>query len=191
MGRDDILVSDVGAHRVWIGRFFETYEPRTVFISNGFASMGVALPGGIAIKLTEPNRRVVTLSGDAGFLMSVHEFQTARREAATTVNLVFRDGGFGSIRWKQKTKFGRTTGTEFSNPDRQQLASAFGIRGYRAASSKDLPSILEEVLELNEPSLIDIPVDYSDNPFLIQEMGNTNSVLKMPCVIMLRDKPPS
>jgi acetolactate synthase-1/2/3 large subunit len=170
MGEDDILVSDVGAHKVWIGRFFETYRPKTVFISNGLASMGVALPGGIAIKIAEPNRRVVTLSGDGGFLMSVHELETARRENAPTVNLVFCDGGFGSIRWKQRIKFSRTTGTEFGNPDLLELARAFRIHGYRAVSSKDLPSILKEAFELNEPSLIDIPVDYSDNPFLAQKM---------------------
>jgi acetolactate synthase-1/2/3 large subunit len=171
MSEDDILVCDVGAHKVWVGRFFETYRPKTVFISNGLASMGIAVPGGIAIKLAVPERRVVTLSGDGGFLMMAHELETARREKVATVNIVLRDGGFGSIRWKQVNKFGRTTGTEFTNPDLLGLAKAFGIRGFQALSSKDLPSILQEAMELDEPSLVDVPVDYSDNPFLIQEMG--------------------
>jgi len=169
--QDDVLVSDVGAHKIWIGRFFETYKPKTFFVSNGLASMGIAIPGGIAIKLAHPETRVVTLSGDGGFLMSVHELETALREKAATVNLVFRDGGFGSIRWKQLTRFGRTTGTEFGNPDMLMLARAFGIRGFQVNSIGDLHSILEEALELKEPSLVDIPVDYSDNPFLIQQMG--------------------
>ena len=171
LAQDDVLVSDVGAHKIWIGRFFETYKPKTFFVSNGLASMGIAVPGGIAIKLAHPEERVVTLSGDGGFLMSVHELETARREKAATVNLVFRDGGFGSIRWKQMTRFGRTTGTEFGNPDMLTLAKAFGIQGFQVKSITDFQPILEEALNLTEPSLIDIPVDYSDNPFLIQQMG--------------------
>jgi len=173
MDEDDVLVSDVGAHKIWLGRFFETYSPKTVFISNGFASMGIAIPGGIAIKLAQPEKRVLTLSGDGGFLMMIHELETARRERAATVNVVLRDGGFGSIRWKQLNKFGRTTGTEFGNPSFVELAKSFGIRGFEVASAKELPSILEEAAELKEPSVIDIPVDYSDNPFLEQDMGAT------------------
>ncbi|HXY83245.1 MAG TPA: thiamine pyrophosphate-dependent enzyme, partial [Candidatus Saccharimonadales bacterium] len=169
---DDVLISDVGAHKIWVGRFFETYKPKTFFVSNGLASMGIAVPGGIAIKLAYPETRVVTLSGDGGFLMSVHELETARREKAATVNIVFRDGGFGSIRWKQMTRFGRTTGTEFGNPDMLTLAKAFGIHGFQVNSKADFQSVLEEALSLTEPSLIDIPVDYSDNPFLIQQMGS-------------------
>jgi acetolactate synthase-1/2/3 large subunit len=169
--QDDVLVSDVGAHKIWIGRFFEAYTPKTFFVSNGLASMGIAIPGGIAIKLARPETRVVTVSGDGGFLMSVHELETAVREKVATVNLVFRDGGFGSIRWKQLTRFGRTTGTEFGNPDMLTLARAFGSHGFRVNSISDFQSILEEALELKESSLVDIPVDYSDNPFLIQQMG--------------------
>ncbi len=172
MGSDDLLISDVGAHKIWIGRFFQAEKPNTVLISNGLATMGIALPGGIAAKLTSPDRRVVTLSGDGGFLMMVHELETLKREKVATVNLVWRDGGLGSIRWKQMNKFGRTIGVDFGNPDLLELARAFGIRGYRAEKAGDLPSILAEALEKKEPSVVDIPVDYSDNPFLIQEMGS-------------------
>ncbi|OLE98001.1 MAG: hypothetical protein AUG75_01590 [Cyanobacteria bacterium 13_1_20CM_4_61_6] len=101
-------------------------KPKTIVISNGLSPMGIALPGGIAAKLLDPDRRVVTLSGDGGFLMSVHELETAKRERAATVNLVFRDGGLGSIRWKQMAKFKRTVGTDFGNPDLTDLAKAFG-----------------------------------------------------------------
>jgi len=162
---EDILVSDVGAHKIWLGRFFEAYKPKTVFISNGLSPMGFALPAGLAVKLAQPERRVVTLSGDGGFMMSVHELETARRERLATVNIVFRDGGFGSIRWKQLNKFGRTTGVDFLNPDLPELAKAFGLRGFQVTSPKDLASVLEEAMELKEPSLVDVPVDYSDNPF--------------------------
>src|SRR5437899_5469248 len=131
LGPDDLLISDVGAHKLWLGRFFRTMKPNTVIISNGLSAMGIALPGGIAAKLSNPERRVVTLSGDGGFLMSVHELETAKREQAATVNLVFRDGGLGSIKWKQVAKFGRTVGTDFHNPDLIALAGAFGLRGLR------------------------------------------------------------
>lgn len=171
MGPDDLLISDVGAHKVWVGRFFRALRPNTVIISNGLAAMGIALPGGIAAKLLDPGRRVVTLSGDGGFLMGIHELETARREGAATVNLVFRDGGLGSIRWKQMARFGRTLGTEFGNPDLPALAKAFGVRGFRVEARGELPSLLQEALESREPCVVDIPVDYTDNPFLIREMG--------------------
>jgi acetolactate synthase I/II/III large subunit len=163
---DDLLISDVGAHKLWLGRFFRSLKPNTVLISNGLASMGIALPGGIAAKLIAPDRRVVTLSGDGGFLMSLHELETARREGTATVNLVFRDGGLGSIKWKQMAKFGRSAGTEFGNPDLVALASAFGIRGFRVEGPKDLASVVGEALAATGPTVVDIPVRYDDNPFV-------------------------
>ena len=163
---DDLLISDVGAHKLWLGRFFRAAKPNTVVISNGLSAMGIALPGGIAAKLESPNRRVVTVSGDGGFLMSVHELETAKRERAATVNIVFRDGGLGSIQWKQMAKFGRTTGTEFGNPDFIELAKAFGVRGFRVERPSDLQAVMEDALESNGPTVVDIPVDYGDNPFL-------------------------
>ena len=163
---DDLLISDVGAHKLWLSRFFRVAKPKTIIISNGLSPMGIAVPGGIAAKLMDPDRRVVTLSGDGGFLMSVHELETASRENAPTVNLVFRDGGLGSIRWKQMAKFNRTFGTEFSNPDFADLAKAFGLRGFRVEHPSELNSILREALESKVPCLVDVPVDYGTNPFL-------------------------
>ena len=163
---DDLLISDVGAHKLWLSRFFRVAKPKTIVISNGLSPMGIALPGGIAAKLLDPDRRVVTLSGDGGFLMSVHELETAKRECAATVNLVFRDSGLGSIRWKQMAKFKRTVGTDFGNPDLTDLAKAFGLRGFRVEHPKELRSVLEEAMESKDPCLVDIPVDYARNPFV-------------------------
>ena len=163
---DDLLISDVGAHKLWLSRFFRVAKPKTIVISNGLSPMGIALPGGIAAKLLDPDRRVVTLSGDGGFLMSVHELETARRERAATVNLVFRDSGLGSIRWKQMAKFKRTVGTDFGNPDFTDLAKAFGLRGFHVEHPKELRSVLEEAMESKDPCLVDIPVDYTRNPFV-------------------------
>ena len=171
LGAAHPLLHAVGADKIWRGRVCQGGDAEHVLISNGLATMGIALPGGIAAKLTQPERRVVTLSGDGGFLMMVHELETLRREKLATVNLVWRDGGLGSIRWKQTNKFGRTFGVDFGNPDLVELSRAFGVRGYRVEKPGDLPSILDEAFGRDEPSVIDIPVDYSDNPFLVQEMG--------------------
>src|SRR5256712_454828 len=162
----DLFISDVGAHKLWLSRFFRVAKPKTIVISNGLSPMGIALPGGIAAKLLDPDRRVVTLSGDGGFLMSVHELETAKRECAATVNLVFRDSGLGSIRWKQMAKFKRTVGTDFGNPDLTDLAKAFGLRGFHVEHPKELRSVLEEAMESKDPCLVDIPVDYTRNPFV-------------------------
>src|SRR6266705_1157733 len=161
---DDLLISDVGAHKLWLSRFFRVAKFKTIVISNGLSPMGIALPNGIAAKLLDPDRRVVTPSGDGGFLMSVHELETAKRERAATVNLVFRDGGLGSIRWKQFAKFKRTVGTDFGNPDFTHLAKAFGLRGFRVEHPKELRSVLEEAMESKDPCVVDIPVDYTRNP---------------------------
>ena len=163
---EDLLISDVGAHKTFVGRFFGAAKPNTVLVSNGLSAMGIAVPGGIAAKLLNPGRRVVTISGDGGFLMAAHELETAKRERVATVNLVFRDGGLGSIRWKQMARFGRTLGTEFGNPDFPALAKAFGVRGFAVGRPSELASTLEQALESKIPSVVDIPVDYSENPFL-------------------------
>jgi acetolactate synthase-1/2/3 large subunit len=165
MQPDDVLISDVGAHKLWVGRYFPAYRPNGVIISNGLASMGIALPGGIAAKLVHPDRRVVTVSGDGGFLMNVQELETARRERTSTVNIVLRDDGLGSIRIKQMARAGRTVGTEFGNPDLLKLAESFGARGYRAESAEGFAEALRRAFAADELSIIDAPVDYSESPF--------------------------
>src|SRR5256712_3120286 len=163
---DDLLISDVGAHKLWLSRFFRVAKPKTIVISNGLSPMGIALPGGIAAKLMDPDRRVVTLSGDGGVLISGDQLQTAERQNAATGNIVFREAGLGRIRRKQLAKFKRTVGTEFGNPDLLDLAKAFGVRGFRVGHPSELNSILREALESKAPCLVDIPVDYGNNPFL-------------------------
>ncbi len=162
---DDLVISDVGAHKLWIGRYFPALQPNTVLVSNGLAAMGIALPGGVAAKLVEPDRRVVTVSGDGGFLMNVQELETARRERAPTVNVVLRDGGLGSIRLKQRARAGRTVGTEFGNPDVVRLAESFGARGLLASTPDEFAEALATALASGELTVIDVPVDYSASPF--------------------------
>ena len=126
---DDLVISDVGAHKLWVAKRFRARVPNTVIISNGFAAMGIGLPGAIAAKLARPAQRVVTVTGDGALLMNIQELETAVRLGVAFVVLVFRDNGYGVIRWKQEHQFGRTAGVEFGNPDFVALAHAFGCEG--------------------------------------------------------------
>ncbi len=174
LGPEDVLISDVGAHKVWAARCYPCYEPNTCIISNGFAAMGIALPGGVAASLVAreaPPRRVLALSGDAGFLMNVQELETAVEHELPFVNLVFRDDGYGLIRWKQIQRFGRPSHADFRNPDLLLLASAFGCKGYRVEGPNELEPILKEALSQKTPTVIDCPVDYEENMRLTEELG--------------------
>jgi acetolactate synthase-1/2/3 large subunit len=162
MGREDILISDVGTHKLWIARTFPAYEPNTVLISNGYAAMGFALPAAIAAKLVHPERKVVAVSGDGGFLMNCQELETAHRLGLAVVNVIFRDGGYNLIQWKQQTHLGREAGVRFGNPDFVALAAAFGAKGYRVDSARALGPILAEALAQQGPSIVDVPVDYEN-----------------------------
>ena len=162
MGREDILISDVGTHKLWIARTFPAYEQNTVLISNGYAAMGFALPAAIAAKLVHPERKVVAVSGDGGFLMNCQELETAHRLGLAVVNVIFRDGGYNLIQWKQQTHLGREAGVRFGNPDFVALAAAFGAKGYRVDSARALAPILAEALAQPGPSIVDVPVDYAN-----------------------------
>ncbi|HUO71087.1 MAG TPA: acetolactate synthase large subunit [Solirubrobacteraceae bacterium] len=161
LGPADILVSDVGLHKLWIGRMFPAHEPGTVLIANGLAGMGFALPTAIAAKLVHPDRHVVTVNGDAGFLMNFQELETATRLRTPVVNIVWENGEFGSIAWKQDKKFGRHFDVGFGNPDFVRLAEAFGMPAWRCGSAGEFAGHLERALALELPSLIVVPIDYS------------------------------
>jgi acetolactate synthase-1/2/3 large subunit len=164
MGDADVLISDVGAHKLWLGRLFPAYEPNTVIISNGFATMGIALPGAIAARLAlPPERRVVAVSGDGGFLMNVQEMETAARLGLPVVVVLWVDGAYGVIGWKQERRFGRTHAIRFGNPDFADLARAFGWTHRDAPSPVALRSALEDALASGEPSLLTVPIDYRQN----------------------------
>jgi acetolactate synthase-1/2/3 large subunit len=171
LGREDILVSDVGLHKLWIARMFPAHEPDTVFIANGLAGMGIALPSGIAAKLVHPDRNVVTVSGDGGFLMNVQELETAVRLRTAVVNIVWENAQYGSIVWKQERKFGRHFGTDFTNPDFVRLADAFGMPAWRCESVDDLGRHLRQALSLDLPSLIVVPIDYSIDVSISEQLG--------------------
>lgn len=172
LGRDDILISDVGLHKLWIGRMFPAHEPNTVMIANGLAGMGFAVPCAVAAKLVHPSRNVVTVNGDGGVLMNFQELETARRLKTPFVNVVWENHQYGSIVWKQDKKFGEHFGVDFTNPDFVKLAEAFGLPAWRCERPDDFAKHLRHALTLDVPSLIVVPIDYSADVAFSQALGD-------------------
>jgi len=171
MGPNDILLSDVGAHKMWIARHYQCHEPNTCLIPNGFCSMGFALPGAIAADIVHPDRRILGIAGDAGFLMNVQEMETARRINSNIVMLVWEDNEYGLIAWKQESHFGHHTDLAFGNPDWIKLADSFGWIGHFVSDSADFATTLDSAFEEAGPSLVVVPIDYRENALLTQKLG--------------------
>lgn len=163
MGPEDIVISDVGAHKMWMARHYHCDRPNTCIISNGFAAMGIAIPGALAAKLVHPSRKVVAVTGDGGFMMNCQELETALRVKTPFVTLIFNDNGYGLIEWKQINQFGESAFIDFTNPDFVRLAESMGLKGYRVKSAEDLIPTLKTALEQDVPAVIDCPVDYKEN----------------------------
>ncbi|MCP5181474.1 MAG: acetolactate synthase large subunit [Pseudomonadales bacterium] len=177
LGPDDILLSDVGAHKMWIARHYHCHEPNTCLIPNGFCSMGFALPGAIAAALVYPDRRILGISGDAGFLMNVQEMETAKRLGVNLVMLVWEDHEYGLIAWKQTNEFGRHTDLTFGNPEWLGLAAAFGWHGHRCDDSAKLQGVLEAAFNEAGPSLVVMTVDYRENARLTKKLGELTATI--------------
>ena len=163
MGEDDIVISDVGAHKMWIAREYNCFKPNTCIISNGFATMGIAVPGAVAAKLIYPERKILAISGDGGFMMNSQEYETALREKIPIVTLIFSDASYGLIKWKQTDRFGNSCFVDFTNPDFVKYAESMHAKGYRVERAEDLLPILEDAFKQEVPCIIDCPVDYSEN----------------------------
>jgi len=164
MKDDDILISDVGAHKMWIARLFPAYQPNTVIISNGFASMGIAVPGAIAAKILYPKKNIVSVNGDGGLLMNIQELETAKRLGLSFVIVVFSDQTYGLIEWKQHNKYKKTNGIYFTNPDFVKLAESFGGKAYIVKKSRDFPKMLKKAFnDKKHFTIIEVPVDKKEN----------------------------
>ena len=172
MGPEDIAICDVGAHKMWMARHYHSDCPNTCIISNGFAAMGIAIPGAIAAKLVYPDKRIVAVTGDGGFMMNCQELETALRVGTPFVTLIFNDGGYGLIEWKQLNYFGTSSFIKFGNPDFVKFAESMGLKGYRVESTQDLIPILEDAFRQEVPTVIDVPVDYGENLRLSQKSGD-------------------
>lgn len=177
MGPHDILLSDVGAHKMWIARHYQCHEPNTCLIPNGFCSMGFALPGAIAANIVHPDRRILAICGDAGFMMNMQEMETAKRLNSNIAVMVWDDGGYGLIAWKQHNEFGRHTDLSFGNPDWLKLADSFGWNGHFVPNSADLKDVLKKALDEDGPSLVVVPIDYRENPKLTKKLGEITQTM--------------
>lgn len=168
---DDIMVCDVGAHKLWVARLFPTNVPGSVIISNGLSSMGFALPGAMAAKLVHPTCNIIAVCGDGGFMMNCQELETAKRLGLKIVVVIFRDDSYGSIKWKQMERYGHASGVDFGNPDFVAFAKSFGIEGFRVEKAQDIVPILENAMNSSGPAVVEVPVDYRENLILTKHLG--------------------
>ena len=175
LDNEDIVISDVGAHKMWIARNYQAEAPNTCIISNGFAAMGIALPGAIAAKLAYPDRKAVAICGDGGFMMNNQEIDTALRLGLDIVILIFNDSKYGLIEWHQLRHFSRSTNIEFTNPDFVKLAESFGAKGYRVESVEDFIPTMQAALNDGTVSIVDCPVDYGENMKLTEKLKSLKS----------------
>jgi acetolactate synthase-1/2/3 large subunit len=166
LGDSDILVSDVGTCKFWAAKFYPVYDNNTFILSNGFASMGFSLPTAMVAKLVHPDRKVVALTGDGGFLMNLQDLETAVRMKLNMAIVLFNDNSYNLIKWKAMKKFGTSHGVDFTNPDFIKLAESFGAVGMRLKTAKDFEPMLKEALTKDVPVIIDVPIDYSDNDLI-------------------------
>ncbi|MGI9303695.1 MAG: acetolactate synthase large subunit [Gammaproteobacteria bacterium] len=169
---EDIVISDVGAHKMWMARMYQAEAPNTCIISNGFASMGIGVPGAIAAKLVHPERTALTVTGDAGFLMNSQEIETALRLGVAIVILIWTDSKYGLIKWHQLRNFGRESHIDFTNPDFVKYAESFGGKGYKVNAADELAPTLKQAIADDTVVIIDCPVDYEENMKFTQKAGN-------------------
>ncbi|MDM0110200.1 acetolactate synthase large subunit [Variovorax sp. J22R24] len=174
---DDIAISDVGAHKMWMSRMYKAERPNTCIISNGFAAMGIAVPGAIAAKLAYPERKVVAVTGDAGFMMNSQEIETALRMNTPIVVLIWNDSEYGLITWHQLRHFGRPSHITFNNPDFVKYAESFGAKGYRVERAEDLLPTLRQAIADDTVVVIDCQVDYGENMKLTHRLKALKSPL--------------
>lgn len=167
-----VVISDVGAHKMWMARMYQAERPNTCIISNGFASMGIAVPGAVASKLVYPDRPAIAVTGDAGFMMNSQEIETALRIGTPLVILIWSDNQYGLIKWHQERHFGRVSHIDFTNPDFVKYAESFGAVGYRVESADDLLPTIKQAIVDDTVVIIDCPVDYSENIRLTQKLGD-------------------
>ncbi len=178
MGKGDIVISDVGANKMWIARHYNCYEPNTCIISNGFASMGIAVPGAVSAKLINPDKKVLAITGDGGFMMNSQELETALRIGTPIVVLILNDESYGLIKWKQQEQFGTTACVDFTNPDFKLYAESMNCKGYRVEKTEDLIPILLDAFSQKIPSVIDCRVDYSENIKLTEHLKKLQDELE-------------
>jgi acetolactate synthase-1/2/3 large subunit len=175
--REDIVLVDTGALKMWMARLYPTYEPNTCLISNGLSTMAWTVPGAIGAKIACPDARVLVATGDGAFMMNSQEIETALREAIPMVVLIWVDDEYGLIKWKMELELGHDVDTAFGNPDFVAYAESFGARGYRIEAPDQLLPPLRQAIADDTVSVIACPVDYSANLQLTNALGELDESL--------------
>jgi acetolactate synthase I/II/III large subunit len=163
MPDDGIIALDNGVYKIWFARNYRAHQSNTVLLDNALATMGAGLPSAMAAKMVHPDRRVMAICGDGGFMMNSQELETAVRLKLDLVVLVLRDDAYGMIKWKQANMGFDDFGLNYGNPDFVQYARSYGAHGVRLETSTQLVPLLEECFITPGVHLVEIPVDYSDN----------------------------
>ncbi|MCB1553973.1 MAG: acetolactate synthase large subunit [Xanthomonadales bacterium] len=163
LGPKDILCLDNGMYKIWFARYYRCKEPNTMLLDNALATMGAGLPSGMAAKMVFPDRKVVALAGDGGFMMNSQEIETAVRLNLNMTMIVLRDNAYGMIKWKQANMNFANFGMDMGNPDFVKYAESYGARGHRPNSAAEFAPLLEKTLQEPGFDLIELPIDYSDN----------------------------
>jgi len=173
LGRNDIISLDNGIYKLWFSRLYKAYAPNTFILDNALATMGAGLPAGIAAKIVNPDKRVLAICGDGGFMMNCQELETAIRYGIPLVVLILNDNAYGFIKWKQKKMHFEDFALDYGNPDFASFAESFGAAGFRVEEGDDLVEVLEKAFALNRVAVVECPIDYSVNyeTFSI-ELGN-------------------
>jgi acetolactate synthase I/II/III large subunit len=177
LGREDIVLVDTGALKMWMARLYPTYEANTCLISNGLSTMAWTVPGAIAAKIACPDAKVLVATGDGAFLMNSQEIETALRIGTSMVILIWVDDAYGLISWKMDLEIGHNVETGFANPDFVTYAESFGATGYRITAADELLPTLRTALAADTVSVIACPVDYSANRELIASLGELDESL--------------
>ncbi len=177
LSREDIVLVDTGALKMWMARLYPTYAPNTCLISNGLSTMGWTVPGAIGAKIARPEAKVLVATGDGSFLMNSQEIETALRLRLPFVILVWVDDAYGLISWKMDMEIGHDVDTRFDNPDFVAYAESFGAKGYRISSADELLPRLRAALADDTVSVIACPVDYTANTELIRTLGDLDESL--------------
>ncbi len=170
MGEQDIVCLDNGMFKVWFARHYHTHKIHTLLLDNALATMGAGLPSAIAAKMIKPHRNVLAVCGDGGLMMSIGEIETAKRLGVNIVVMVLVDNAYGMIKWKQKGQNLKDFGLDFENPDFIKLADSYGLKGYRVNTTEELVPTLSEAFTNSELSIVEVPIDYSENDFIYQSV---------------------
>ena len=177
MPGNGIIALDNGVYKIWFARNYKAFLPNTVLLDNALATMGAGLPSAIGAKIVHPDKKVMAICGDGGFMMNSQEMETAVRLGLDLVVMILRDDAYGMIKWKQAGMGFPDFGLDYGNPDFVKYAESYGAKGHRVKATDQLPGLLNDCLNGKGVHLIEVPVDYSDNKkVLIDELGSITCI---------------